>query len=46
MKTSDQLIIEELKRIILMQSQELAKIPMLIARIEVLERELARMKRV
>ena len=42
MKTSDQIIIEELKRIILMQAQELAKIPLLIARIEVLERELAR----
>jgi transposase len=42
MKTSDQIIIEELKRIVLMQAQELAKIPLLIARIEVLERELAR----
>ncbi|HUT64460.1 MAG TPA: IS66 family transposase [Anaerolineae bacterium] len=42
MKTSDKIIIEELKRIILMQAQELAKIPLLVARIEVLERELAR----
>ena len=42
MKTSDQIIIEELKRIVLMQAQELAKIPLLIARIEVLERELER----
>jgi transposase len=42
MKTSDQIIIEELKRIVLMQAQELAKIPQLIARIEVLERELER----
>jgi len=42
MKTSDQIIIEELKRIVLMQARELAKIPMLIARIEVLERELER----
>ena len=44
MKTSDQTIIEELKRIVLMQAQELAKIPLLIARIEVLERELERYK--
>jgi hypothetical protein len=42
MKTSDKIIIEELKRIILMQAQEIAKIPLLVARIEVLERELAR----
>ncbi len=42
MKTSDQIIIEELKRIILMQAQEIAKIPLLMARIDVLERELAR----
>ena len=42
MKTSDQIIIEELKRIVLMQAQELAKIPLLIARIEILERELER----
>ena len=42
MKTSDKIIIEELKHIILMQAQELAKIPLLVARIEVLERELAR----
>jgi transposase len=42
MKTSDQIIIEELKRIVLMQAQELSKIPLLIARIEVLERELER----
>jgi len=42
MKTSDKIIIEELKRIVLMQAQELAKIPLLIARIEVLERELER----
>ena len=42
MKTPDKIIIEELKRFILMQAQELAKIPLLIARIEVLERELAR----
>jgi len=42
MKTSDQIIIEDLKRIVLMQAQELAKIPLLIARIEVLERELER----
>ena len=44
MKTSDQTIIEELKRIVLMQAQELAKIPLLIARIEILERELERYK--
>jgi transposase len=42
MKTSDQIIIEELKRIILMQAQEIAKIPLLMARIDFLERELAR----
>jgi transposase len=42
MKKSDQIIIEELKRIVFMQAQELAKIPLLIARIEVLERELER----
>src|SRR5450759_5206141 len=42
MKTSDQIIIEELKRIILMQAQEIAKITLLMARIDVLERELAR----
>jgi len=42
MKTSDQIIIEELKRIILMQAQEIAKIPLLMARIDVLERELER----
>lgn len=42
MKTSDQIIIEELKRIILMQAQEIAKIPLLMARIDVLERELTR----
>ncbi|HUX58172.1 MAG TPA: transposase, partial [Bacteroidales bacterium] len=39
MKTSDQIIIEELKRIVLMQAQE---ITLLKARIDVLERELAR----
>src|SRR5450756_1322337 len=39
MKTSDQIIIEELKRIILMQAQEITK---LMARIDVLECELAR----
>jgi len=44
MEPSDKIIIEDLKRIILMQAQELAKIPLLIARIEVLERELARYK--
>jgi len=42
MKTSDQIIIEELKRIILMQAQEIAKIPLLMARIDVLESELER----
>ena len=42
MEPSDKIIIEDLKRIILMQAQELAKIPLLIARIEALERELAR----
>ncbi|MBW6481353.1 MAG: IS66 family transposase [Bacteroidales bacterium] len=44
MEPSDKIIIEDLKRIILMQARELAKIPLLIARIEVLERELARYK--
>ena len=39
MKTSDQIIIEELKRIILMQAQENT---LLKARIDVLERQLAR----
>src|SRR5450756_545083 len=39
MKTSDQIIIEELKRIILMQAQENT---LLKAKIDVLERELAR----
>jgi len=39
MKTSDQIIIEELKRIILMQTQENT---LLNARIDVLERELTR----
>jgi transposase len=39
MKTADQIIIEELKRIVLMQAQE---ITLLMARIDVLERELAR----
>jgi len=42
MNTSDQIIIEELKRIILFQAKEIAKISLLQARIEVLERELAR----
>jgi transposase len=42
MKTSDQIIIEELKRIVLMQAQEIAQIALLKARIDVLERELAR----
>jgi hypothetical protein len=44
MEPTDKTIIEDLKRIILMQAQEIAKIPLLIARIEVLERELARYK--
>jgi len=44
MEPSDKIIIEDLKRIILMQARELAKIPLLIARIEALERELARYK--
>ena len=44
MNPSDKIIIEDLKRIIQMQAKELAKIPLLIARIEVLERELARYK--
>jgi len=44
MEPSDKIIIEDLKRIILMQAQELAKIPLLIARIEALERELAQYK--
>jgi len=39
MKTSDQIIIEELKRIVLMQSQEITR---LITQINVLERELSR----
>jgi transposase/uncharacterized coiled-coil protein SlyX len=39
MKTSDQIIIEELKRIVLMQAQEITR---LMARIDVLECELAR----
>ena len=38
MKTSDQIIIEELKRIVLMQSQEITR---LITKISVLERELS-----
>jgi len=38
MKTSDQIIIEDLKRIVLMQSQEITR---LIAKINVLERELS-----
>jgi transposase len=41
MKTSDQIIIEELKRIVLMQAQEITGS---MARIEVLERELERYK--
>jgi len=44
MEPSDKIIIEDLKRIIMMQAQELAKIPIMIARIEALERELARYK--
>jgi transposase len=44
MEPSDKIIIEDLKRIVMLQAQELAKIPILIARIEVLERELARYK--
>ena len=43
MEPSDK-IIADLQRIILMQARELAKIPLLIARIEALERELARYK--
>jgi transposase len=39
MKTSDQIIIEELRRIILMQAQEITR---LMKKIDVLERELAR----
>jgi len=39
MKTSDQIIIEELKRIVLMQAQEISR---LMVRIDSLERELAR----
>jgi transposase len=39
MKTSDQIIIEELKRIVLMQSQEITR---LITQINILERELVR----
>jgi hypothetical protein len=42
MEPSDKIIIEDLKRVILIQAKELAKIPLLIARIEVLEQELAR----
>ncbi len=41
MKTADQIIIEELQRIVLMQAQEITR---LMTRIEVLERELARYK--
>ena len=44
MEPSDKIIIEDLKRIIMMQAQELAKIPLLVARIEALERELDRYK--
>lgn len=44
MEPSDKIIIEDLKCIIMMQAQELAKIPLLIERIEALERELARYK--
>ena len=44
MEASDKIIIEDLKRIILMQAQELTRIPLLIARIEALERELAHYK--
>jgi transposase len=44
MEPSDKIIIEDLKRIIMMQARELAKIPLLVARIEALERELARYK--
>ena len=44
MKPSDKVIIEDQQRIILMQARELAKIPLLIARIEALERELERLK--
>jgi uncharacterized coiled-coil protein SlyX len=38
MKTSDQIIIEELKRIVLMQAKEITR---LMTRIDILERELA-----
>ncbi len=41
MEPSYKIIIKDLKRIILMQAQELAKVPQLIARIEATERELA-----
>jgi len=41
MKTSDQIIIEELKRIVMMQAQEITR---LIKKIDVLESELARYK--
>ena len=44
MKPPDKVIIEDQQRIILMQARELAKIPLLIARIEALERELERLK--
>lgn len=44
MKPSDKTIIEDQQRIILMQARELAKIPLLIAKIEALERELERLK--
>jgi len=44
MEPSDKRIIENQQRIILMQARELAKIPLLIARIEALERELERYK--
>ena len=43
MEPSDK-IIADLQRIILMQAQELAKIPLLITRIDALERELERYK--
>ncbi|HDZ41084.1 MAG TPA: hypothetical protein ENH59_05335 [Bacteroidetes bacterium] len=44
MEPSDKIIIEDLKGIIKMQAQELAKIPILLARIESLEHELLRYK--
>ena len=40
MEPSDKIIIEDLKGIIMMQAQELAEIPLLVTRIEALEREL------